>query len=247
MELRRIYLENVSYENDLIPLNLETSKRIIKVLRLKRGKLIEIFWDNENNYIAEIANIKNKYVYLKLKEKINRNLIEENISIAQCILKTNRMDWLIEKITEIGICNFYPIISDYAIFKNNENIRYKILRWKKIMISAVEQSGRCSLPILHEIKLFNEAIVDLSNKYDIIFFCDKAKDSYDITSEIVSKKIGKGRIMLFIGPEGGFSLKETELAAKNNALIVSLPHCILRSETAAITALSIAKYIKKVY
>ena len=138
MELRRIFLENVSYENNLLRLNPETSKRIFKVLRLIKGKLIEVFWDNENNYIAEIANIKNRYVYLKLKEKINKSLIEEKISIAQCILKSNRMDWLIEKITEIGISDFYPIISQYTLFKNNENVNYKMLRWKKIMISAVE-------------------------------------------------------------------------------------------------------------
>ena len=64
---------------------------------------------------------------------------------------------------------------------------------------------------------------------------------------MVNKKIKKGNIMLFIGPEGGFSLQEAELAKKNNALVVSLPNFILRSETIAIIALAIAKYIKKLY
>jgi 16S rRNA (uracil1498-N3)-methyltransferase len=244
MELRRIYVNNFKKKQDLIYLDSTASRRIIKVLRLKKGDLLKIFWNSHNDYIAEVNKIENNLVVAKIKETIQKELENEEVSIAQCILKSNRMNWLVEKITEIGIKELIPVISQHCIYQSEKSNESKLLKWEKIMISAIEQSGRCKLPALHPIKTFKKAIVDFSKEYDIILFSNKADKALDIYDEKVKNKIQKGNIMLFIGPEGGFSDEELYFSQQHNALIVNIPKIILRAETAAIVALSITKFIR---
>ncbi|OGF62257.1 MAG: hypothetical protein A2Y62_14155 [Candidatus Fischerbacteria bacterium RBG_13_37_8] len=245
MEIRRIYIESFKQDGDTLLLNAAASKRIINVLRLKKGNCIELFWNDNNDYLTEIIEMNHGTVQVKLKEQITRNEFCGNLRIAQSLLKSTRMDWLVEKIAEIGITKFYPIVSHYSVFSMPvQNSHRKILRWQKIMTSAAEQSYKNRIPEINEIRNFTNTLVDLKNEYDIIFFCNKSKKALDIYSLKGNNRILHGNTVLFIGPEGGWSDEEIKLAEVTGALIIAFPNVIYRSETAALAALIIMQYIK---
>lgn len=245
MKIRRIFLSNFELFQDELILSKEDSRRILQVLRLKKGDVIEVFWNTENDYLAEVIKCLNKKVHLKIKEKIEKIEQKEEVSLAQSIIKPVRMDWLIEKVAEVGFWEFHPIISEYSIMKSKkEELKKKWERWKKIIISAAEQSGKSYIPELKNIKEFSSSLIELKKKYDIIFFCNKAREAVDIDAEKAKKKIKESHPIIFIGPEGGWSDKEIKLARENNVFFIKLKNYILRAETAAIVALSIIKHIK---
>ena len=105
MELRRIYLKEFKREGKTLILDKIASRRIFTVLRLKEGNRLEVFWDSNNNFIAEVKKKKSSHAVIELKEKIIRTAPAEIVCLAQSILKAGRMDWLIEKCVEIGIAN----------------------------------------------------------------------------------------------------------------------------------------------
>jgi len=246
MRIRRIFISNFELNKNELILSKEDTRRISKVLRLYDGDMIEIFWNSENDYLAELIKLKNSRAHLKIKEKINRIAEKEDISLAQSILKPNRMDWLIEKVSEIGLKEFHPIISEYSVLRSpKDNLENKIRRWKKIIISAIEQSNRSYIPEIKPIKEFNSAIIELNKNYDIIIFCNKAGEAVEIGSEKAKEKIRRSNNpLIFIGPEGGWSEQEIQKAAAANSFFLRYRNYILRAETAAIISLAIIKNIR---
>lgn len=246
MELRRIYLKHFEKEENTLILDKETSQRIFKVLRLKQGKLIEVFWNADNDFIAEVKSKKNNHAIIELKEKIILNNPAETVSLAQSILKSSRMDWLLEKIVEIGVAEIQPIISRYTVpLPGNDAYVKKIKRWQEIMINGAEQSGKTIIPDIKNPKEFSAALVDLEIEYDIIFFCNKVSATVNLYSPEFGSLLHKSKQIICIGPEGGWSDEEIQQAQKHNVICVKLGNYILRAETTAIVALAIIKYLIK--
>lgn len=246
MELRRIYLKKIEKEENTLILDKETSQRIFKVLRLKQGKLLEVFWNADNDFIAEVKSKKNNHAIIELKEKIIHNNPAETVCLAQSILKSSRMDWLLEKIVEIGVAEIQPIISRYTVpLPGNDAYLKKIRRWQEIVISGAEQSGKTIIPDIKKPKEFSVALVDLNREYDIIFCCNEVTDAVNLNSSEFSNLLYKSKQIIYIGPEGGWSHEEIQQAQEYNVIFVKLGNYTLRAETTAIVALAIIKYLIK--
>jgi 16S rRNA (uracil1498-N3)-methyltransferase len=209
-------------------LSAETSRHCTRVLRMKEGEKLQLTDGKGNLFTARIININNKNSEVKIETTThNAKRQTPNISIAISLLKNpSRLEWFMEKVTEIGVAGIMPLICEHT---EKENFRYD--RMNSILISAMLQSRQTWLPQLHEPKKFGSFISEPFNGLKLIAHCgDTEKKS------IVNVTAPAANALILIGPEGDFSKTEVEAAIKMQFIPVSLGNTRLRSETAGITA-----------
>lgn len=207
-------------------------KKITKVLRLKVGDSLFLFDNTGEEFEVLINEFKDKKIFCRLISRIevDRELPVE-INLYQSLLKKDKLEWLCQKVTEIGVRKIIPIISENCVIKElNQN---KISRYKKIIEEATMQSGGKIPPVFEPVIKFEDAIKKL-NPRDLNLIAHE--DEIDNLLVDILRSKNPQVINLFIGPEGGFSLFEIDLARQNSLIPVSLGKRILRAETAGIVA-----------
>lgn len=205
----------------------ETSKHCIQVLRMKKDEQLELTDGKGNLYTAEIINANKKHCEVNIKESTNYKPPTTNISIAISLLKNPaRFEWFLEKATEIGVSQIYPVICDYT---EKENFRYE--RMNGILISAMLQSKQTWLIKLYQPKKIIELINENFEGVKLIAHCKEDKKSFINQLDLKNKSA-----LILIGPEGDFSQSEIDAALSKNFLPVSLGETRLRTETAGIVA-----------
>ena len=203
----------------------EESKHIVKVLRKKEGDTIFITNGLGFLFDSEIILASEKKCEVKIVKETFQQPDNFYTHIAVAPTKMNdRLEWFLEKATEIGIHEITPIICDHS-----ERKVYKIDRAEKIMQSAMKQSSQYFLPKINEPISFIEFLKKEHTTEKFIAHCEKNQ------KDLLQKSIKANQnILLLIGPEGDFSVKEIQLALKNNFIPVSLGNNRLRTETAGI-------------
>ncbi|MDP3732753.1 MAG: RsmE family RNA methyltransferase [Candidatus Omnitrophota bacterium] len=205
------------------------------VLRLKVNDTVIIFDGKGKEYAGIIQKLLPKELTVEVQEiRLNdQKLLLPEVTLAIAIPKRNRMDYLIEKCTELGVDTIIPMKTErtvVSIKKDNEPNR--IARWEKIAIEASEQSGRTVLPKIKQIMEFS-AVLPKAKDYDLaMLFCLIAEKRENLR-QILSKFEAK-RILAFIGPEGDFTPGEVNLSKEAGCVLVSLGQRILKVDTASI-------------
>ena len=230
--IRLFYPESLSI-NFEGRLDKSQSHYLTKVMRIKIGKKFSLF-NNTGEWSAKINQISKGIVDFTILEKIKQNENAIDIWLAFCPIKSNYFNFMIQKSTELGVKKFIPIITDRTIVRNVNSDRIR-----KIIIEASEQSNRITVPDLEKIISLDEF---LNNYKDINIIL---KDLNSKEKKLKLKKINiKKPTCVLIGPEGDFSELEREKISKSkNIQYFRINKNILRSETAAISALSIVNYI----
>ncbi|GAB4223569.1 MAG: 16S rRNA (uracil(1498)-N(3))-methyltransferase [Francisella sp.] len=211
------------------------------VLRLKNNDFIELFNNKDGlEYKTKIISIDNKTITLEVietQEVNNENNYVTNL--YQALIKNDNFEFVIQKATELGVNNIYPIITDFTNYKFNKNdFDKKIKRWIKIAISASEQCGRVFIPKIHTPINLNNIKVS-SNDFNLVL-CPYS----NLNNNVMQKIRSHTNFNIFIGPEGGFSNNEMNSFYNNNFYPINLGKRILRAETAPINILSIINFIK---
>ncbi|HON22121.1 MAG TPA: RsmE family RNA methyltransferase [Candidatus Paceibacterota bacterium] len=237
MRLHRFFLPFSATDNFLIITDQEIVNQIKNVLRLKAGDEILIF-NSEEERKGKIEEIAKNAIRIILKEEVI-NLREPKIKVKLfcSLLKKDNFELVVQKATEVGVKEIYPIIS-----KRTVKFDFKKERMDKIIKEASEQSMRISLPILHQTISFQEALKE-SSQNQLNVFCDLSSPLFSeiLKEKLISKKIDS--LGVFIGPEGGWSEEEIHLAKDNNFLMVKLSDLVFRSETAAIIAVYLFSHL----
>ena len=214
-------------------LNESQSHYLAKVMRVKVGESFSLFnqsgeWEAKINEI--LKGIVEFTVLKKLREKDN----EKNIWLAFAPIKSNFFNFMIQKATELGVTKFVPIITDRTIVRK---INYE--RIEKIIIEASEQSNRIKVPKVEKTQNLNLFLENNNNKINIIFG-DLNTENQNLDPKI--KKENKP-ICIIIGPEGDFTESEREQILNfKDVQSLKINNNILRTETAAISAISIVNY-----
>lgn len=160
-----------------------------------------------------------------------------SITVAQALLKGEKMGWVIQKATELGATAILPLITDRVILKLSETQRTKHFeRWNRIALEAAQQSERWSLPSLLPIQTFQQFLKMPATNYQIIMA--ERQEGPSLLSLPFSKNGSETGITVIIGPEGGWSAMEIEMAQSHNCLLASFGKVILRAETASMAALA---------
>lgn len=234
--MRKFYT-NQNLDNDKIILE-DDFNHIVNVLRKKEGESIVLFNNNGYNYTFEIVKINKKNVELKLVEK-TQNFKENfcNIKVFQSNIKSDNLDLIIQKLTELNIDNLALFNSEFTNIKLKE---IKLDKLNKVSLEACKQCERSKSLNLSFVGDFDKLIEELSEFDMVVFAYEKSEKSL---KEIFRTKNIKKNVAIIVGPEGGFSEIEKEKLIKlENVYEVSISKNILRAETASIMLSSILMY-----
>ncbi|MFL2897584.1 MAG: RsmE family RNA methyltransferase [Candidatus Pelagibacter sp.] len=206
------------------------SHYISKVMRIKVGENFILF-NQSGEYKAKVENLVKGFVEFSIVKKLRSADASKEIWLAFTPIKLNYLNLMIQKATELGVTKFMPIITERTIVRKiNEK------RIRKIIIEASEQSNRLNLPELDKLKNLDEFIKE--NAQTTVIFGDLNSNNKKINIK------GSDPICILIGPEGDFSVKERENISKLKKIIpLNINQNILRSETAAISMISIISFI----
>lgn len=233
------------YENKIDIIG-EDVNHIKNVLRLNnKDKIIVCDLDNSINYNCEISEISNEKITCQILEKLKSNS-EGNVEldIFQGLPKSDKMELVIQKGTELGVSKFIPVRFSRCIVKlsGKDEIK-KIERWNKISEVASKQCGRDIIPKVENIVNINE-LCEKIKSYDLVILAYEQEEINYIKNELMKIKNikEKYKIAVIIGPEGGIERSEVEKLKEFGAKIVSLGKRILRTETVAMNVASIIMY-----
>jgi len=235
MRTTRIYHCGNIEINNTIDLDDQASRHIGLVLRVPLHHDIIVFNGDGYDYQGKIIEISKRFKSIKIFISQKTALQTEsklNIHLIQAISRSEKMDWVIQKAVELGVSEITPVKTNFGSVKLTDS---KSERYKKIVISACEQSGRAKVPVVHE-SLPLQDLYELrkdkwSEEQNFVF------DPTALKSLNAFKKQNE-KINLLIGPEGGFSEMELLHAQQYYFNIVKLGNRILRTETAPICAIS---------
>ena len=235
MRLTRIYLPVALVMGGELALPVTACNHLLRVLRLREGAQLIVFDGAGNEHEAEISRISGQHVYVRVGASLNR-LTESplHITLVQGISRGERMDWTIQKATELGITQIVPVLTSRSVVKLDQKQSLKKQEhWQAIAISACEQSGRNCVPNVHlPIHLgdyFNQS-VHTSERLIL---------NPTASTPLAGLNLASNKIELLIGPEGGLDEPELKQAEHAGFKSVSLGPRVLRTETAAVVALSV--------
>jgi 16S rRNA (uracil1498-N3)-methyltransferase len=240
--MRRVYLSGSSIQGNNIYIKGESFHYVKNVLRLTAEDIFIGFDGSGWEYTLEIKEIHNSEIESEIKEKRKVFETEPDLEIILCIALTKNkvFDKVIEKAAEIGVKQIIPIQTTRCIVGiERENIENKLQRWRKILSEGSKISGSARISDIIKPISFNEAI-NIKSDYSI-FFWEQAEDSLKNILKSIKIK-SETKIKIFIGPEGGFTQQEAEIAKHSGSFIASLGKRILRVETAVIIALGLIFY-----
>ena len=213
------------------------------VLRLTPGATIRIIDGQGNVYIAEVleAGTNRGSSEARILSHEFHAQVSPALTLFQGLPKNDKMELILQKTTEIGVTQIVPIHSKHALQNPSQN-RYE--RWHRVVISATKQCKRAWLPELCEPQTLEASLAQLEN-FSLCLILDPQieRESRPQYIKTVLRQVSQPTsIALFVGPEGGFSKQEITTAIKKQCIPVTFGTNILRTETAAITAVAVAAY-----
>lgn len=238
MRIPRIYLPAKLSSGQSIELSEHAFQHAIKVLRLKQNAKLILFNGKGDEYLAVVENVNKRNATVIIDEQLEStkesNLV---IQLGLGISKGDRMDFAIQKAVELGVAEITPLFTEYCVVNLDEKrMQKKINHWQGVIISACEQSGRSILTKLNApatLSLWSQSSNDLSLIFDPV-----------ATNTLKDIKPDGNKLNLIIGPEGGLSSNEiAELKKKENFYAVKFGPRILRTETAAVSAITAAQLL----
>jgi len=225
LNLPVFFLENPTQTTHLSD---EDSHHASKVLRMGVGSEFYLLDGNGTKFVSKIIKIEGKKVYFK-ELQVVENLPENPQKLHLWIAPTKqmeRMEWMVEKCTEMGIKSI-----GFFVSKNSERKEIKLNRLDKIIVSALKQSKQLYKTQLSEILSFKNLITQLNSEKSVKAFAYISNENISSLAEIAKQK---SETHILIGPEGDFSMEEIETLKQNKYEPFSLGKSILRSETAGL-------------
>lgn len=230
----RIFQENSFELGQVTDLSSEAGQHVGVVLRMQPDDELTLFCGDNREFQARIVDVRKKKVSVVITAiaSVNRES-PRAIHLAQAISKGDRMEWVVQKAIELGVAQITPLITAHCAVRLDETRQAKKQQqWQAIAISACEQCGRNVVPVIHPMLPFSEFIQRCTSPLKLILHPTAARSWQDLPSS-------KGDVTLLIGPEGGLSEDEVKRAQSQQFNALALGPRILRTETAAIAALSI--------
>ncbi len=238
MKVVRIFQSGLFLPGDTVQLSHESAHHVARVLKMSVGDAITLFNGQNHESRGEISSIdkKNVSVCIESSAEVSRES-PKPIHLAQCLSKGERMEWVIQKSVELGIASITPVISERVVVRlDAKRMEKKQKQWEAIAIAACEQCGRNQIPIIYPPTSFENYLQQCQAVIKLILEPNSRHNwrAFDFSAKDIA---------LLIGPEGGFSQNEVALARKHAFQALCLGPRVLRTETAAIAAISILQAV----
>jgi 16S rRNA (uracil1498-N3)-methyltransferase len=237
MEENRFYHSEKLELKHVVELIAQTHIHATKVLRLKVGDQFALFNGDGYDYVAKVIELSKHKTSVEIIDRYEVNHESPlKITLAQGLAAGDKMDWIIQKAVELGIQSIQPLLTERSIIKlDRERADKKLEHWRTVAISACEQTGRSIIPdILSPIHLVQwlSNQNQTANSLKLILTPAKAQNINHLEKP-------SSPVVFMVGPEGGFSEKEMNLALSSSFVPVNFGKRVLRTETASVVALSI--------
>ena len=234
--MHRFYPDPDQSRNDLEFLTADDSRHALTVLRLKSGAQVEVICDGRR-WLAEIVGEENRIVCVRKLDLLSSSEPKLAVTLFQGIPKADKMDWIVQKATELGVSHIVPVAMERSVVRLSEaDGRKKTERWQKISREAGKQSGRCILPVIDLPVTLEQLTVEIDLPSLNVVPWEEADGFGPLAlHESYPKTESLG---ILIGPEGGITAREISLLKSKGFLPMTLGKRILRTETAGIAAVS---------
>lgn len=239
--MRRLFYKGILA--DTVEITGSDAHHLMHVMRAKAGQEI-ILVDDENQVARmEMTAFREDAVTLTLLERLEADTESPiDLVLAQCLLKSDKMDMVVQKAVELGAVGVIPVRSQNCVVRYDaKKAAARQQRWQKIADEAAKQCGRTALLAVDPVTDIKALIATEKECEDsvLVFFYEN-EDTQTVKEYL--RQIKSRRIVLLVGPEGGFSLDEAKAVEEAGGKSVTLGPRILRAETAALTAMSVVQY-----
>ncbi len=235
MSLPRFYLPAPLQAGDL-QLPEATAHYMCRVLRLDSDAQVLLFDGQGEQWLARLTRVEKKKVTVNLLHRVAaqpRSSLQTHL--GQALSKGERMDWAIQKATELGVSQITPLVTEHCEVRlNQERASKRLQHWQQIAISACEQCGRADVPLIHPVSTLQTWLQQVQADLKLLLHPQ---------AQGFARYQRPGSLALLIGPEGGLSNNDLQQARQHGFDGVSLGPRILRTETAPVAALAISQFL----
>ncbi|WP_406666101.1 16S rRNA (uracil(1498)-N(3))-methyltransferase [Gallaecimonas sp. GXIMD1310] len=232
MRQPRIYDPQPLACDSLVTLGSDGANHVGRVLRMQPGEIIRLFNGDGNDYPATLQEVSKKQVVAEISGvNVLHNESPLALTLGQVISRGDRMDFVIQKSVELGVKQIVPLFSERCGVKlSGERLEKKVSQWQKIAISACEQSGRAWVPEITPVQQLADWVKAP--------FAGHSLTLSPYATQTIATLPASTQARLLIGPEGGFTDEEVALASQAGFTDVLLGPRVLRTETAALAAIT---------
>lgn len=231
------FINSNNINNNIIEISdKENYQHIAKALRARVGESLLLIDENQIQYETTIKEISNSKIFTVIGNVYpSKRFLDFELYLAQSPLRSDAQSLVIEKATELGVSGVYPIITDNCAL-NKSVVEKKVQKWQKIMYESSKQCERAIVPTCFDVTTI-EKLFDENNFNKILIFCERITNK-TIRDSFKQNHIKKEeKVLVVIGPEGGFSQKEFNYFKSKNLEMLTLGDLILRAETAVVVGL----------
>jgi len=240
--MSRFYAPPEKINGDTILIDGTEARHIINVMRLGENDTVTVFDGTGKEYVGFVKKIKQHAVLVQVVEtRVPKPDRGPSVTLAQALPKKDKMDYVVEKATELGVVSIIPLISERTVVRlKKDKADTRISRWKRIALAASKQCGRTDVPEIASLQKYYNAL-DLSNSFDLTLDACLAENTIPVKDAFSGFSAGK--VLIFIGPEGGFTPDEIKMTRRVPGIrCISLGSRVLKSDTAGLYLLSVLNY-----
>jgi 16S rRNA (uracil1498-N3)-methyltransferase len=209
-------------------------------LRLHPGDTLTVTDDRSLRYRTEVLEVTAKHLIGRILDTVTAPAkTSPSLILAQALLKGEKMDWVIQKATELGVDRIVPIHATHSVVKlHTDRTEHQLARWQRIALEAAQQSERWSVPHIDEPAKISELLTCYGTTRTSRIMLAERSTGFSLQT-IALPTEPQNNVLLLIGPEGGWAKEELRLAEDQGYAAITLGPRILRAETAAIAVISI--------
>jgi len=236
----RFFISSGQVSGETIIVAGEDVRHIVSVMRKKAGDKLLLCDGKGTEYTVKIVDVGRSDIQTEIVSRSEKELPNLRITIGQGLPKADRMDFIVQKATELGVSGIVPLVTARTIVKIKDEEK-RIVRWQKIAREAAMQSNRIDIPEVGRIRKFSNFLetLDAGPRPLLMLLWEEGTEPI---KKILRQKPEAEDIVILIGPEGGYSSAEAMAARDKGFHLVSLGPNILRTETAALAVLSMIIY-----
>lgn len=242
--MHRFFVPPETVGQDAVRITGALARQIARVLRLRPGEQVALLDNSGWEYQVTLTAVGASEVLGQVRGRsVRANEPRTKITLYQSVLKGDRLEWALQKGTEIGVSEFVPVIASRCMVQNLGDAAAKFARWQRVILEAAEQCGRAKFPALLPAVMFPAACERAGAMGGLAIIPWEGEKALTLRWTLRSDAGERPfSVSLFIGPEGGFSAEEVALAGSYGVRAVTLGPRILRAETAGLVAASAILY-----
>lgn len=244
MTSNRFFIRQLELNSSCVYIEGDEHHHLSIVARVKPYEKVWLFDSQGNSCLARVEEIEKEKTKLLILKKGEKEEARIKITLAQALIKAKKMEFLIQKSTELGITSFIPVITSRTMVKIEEKVEKKLERWQRIACEAVKQSKGLWIPSILPPLSLERVIEEIKVEKRLLLHENRGKYLRDILLQPIKsrREALPHSVLILIGPEGGWTKEEVEYILSNSFEEVSLGRSILRSETAALCSIALISH-----